>query len=183
MGRHPRRSLARPRNRLYRQQVFTPEGREPAAALALRDRPWPLCDRDAELDAIAAAFAESMTHAERAGLVSIDALDGSCSFIHPVVARCVDEALGLAVTFEASPTPDSGLDARIAKLGLTARQAEVLRLVAQGRSNKQVAAELRVSPSTVKRHLENAYDRTGARSRSALIARLLDGERSSSDPS
>ncbi len=123
---------------------------------------------------IAAAFAESVTHAQRAGLVSIDALDGSCSFIHPLVARCLYEELGLAVTFEADPTPDSGLDARIAQLGLTARQAEVLRLVAQGRSNKQVAAELQVSPSTVKRHLENAYDRTGARSRAALIARLLE---------
>ncbi len=49
-----------------------------------------------------------------------------------------------------------------------------MRLVAQGRSNKQIAAELHLAPSTVKRHLENAYDRTGARSRGALTALLLD---------
>lgn len=65
-------------------------------------------------------------------------------------------------------------DARIARLGLTSRQADVVRLVARGRTNKEVAAELHVAPSTVKRHLENVYDRTGARSRSALIARLLE---------
>jgi DNA-binding CsgD family transcriptional regulator/tetratricopeptide (TPR) repeat protein len=68
----------------------------------------------------------------------------------------------------------SELDVRIAGLGLTSRQAEVVRLVAQGRSNKEIAAELHVAPSTVKRHLENAYDRTGARSRGALTALLLD---------
>jgi len=72
------------------------------------------------------------------------------------------------------PLPPSDLDARIARLGLTPRQSEVVRLVAQGRSNKAVAAELHLSPSTVKRHLENAYDHTGARSRSALLALLLD---------
>lgn len=66
------------------------------------------------------------------------------------------------------------LDARIARLGLTPRQAEVVRLVAHGRSNKEIAATLHVAPSTVKRHLENAYDRTGARSRGALTALLLD---------
>jgi DNA-binding CsgD family transcriptional regulator/tetratricopeptide (TPR) repeat protein len=68
----------------------------------------------------------------------------------------------------------AGLDARIAQLGLTPRQSDVVRLVARGRSNKEVAAELCLSPSTVKRHLENAFDRTGARTRGALIARLLD---------
>jgi DNA-binding CsgD family transcriptional regulator len=74
----------------------------------------------------------------------------------------------------ARPAAIPELDARIARLGLTSRQADVVRLIARGRTNKEVAAELHVAPSTVKRHLENAYDRTGARSRGALIARLLD---------
>ena len=73
----------------------------------------------------------------------------------------------------AAAAASSELDTRIARLGLTSRQAEVVRLVAEGRSNKQIAAALHVSPSTVKRHLENAYDRTGARSRGALTALLL----------
>jgi DNA-binding CsgD family transcriptional regulator len=70
--------------------------------------------------------------------------------------------------------PSTALDGRIRDLGLTARQAEVTRLIAQGRSNKEIATELRISPSTVKRHLENVYEHTGARSRGALTALLLE---------
>jgi DNA-binding CsgD family transcriptional regulator/predicted negative regulator of RcsB-dependent stress response len=41
--------------------------------------------------------------------------------------------------------------------GLTARQAEVLRLLATGMSNKQIAGELYLSPATVERHLATIY--------------------------
>jgi len=68
----------------------------------------------------------------------------------------------------------SPLEARIAALGLTARQAEVTRLIARGLSNRAVAAELHVSPSTVKRHLEDVYQRTGVNSRGALTALLVE---------
>jgi DNA-binding CsgD family transcriptional regulator/tetratricopeptide (TPR) repeat protein len=70
--------------------------------------------------------------------------------------------------------PGSGWNARLRALGLTERQAEVVHLIARGHSNREVAAALHISPSTVKRHLENAYDRTGVRSRGALTALLLD---------
>jgi predicted ATPase/DNA-binding NarL/FixJ family response regulator/DNA-binding XRE family transcriptional regulator len=45
--------------------------------------------------------------------------------------------------------------------GLTPRQAEVLRLLAAGMSNKQIAAELYLSPSTVERHLATTYRKLG----------------------
>ncbi len=45
--------------------------------------------------------------------------------------------------------------------GLTARQAEVLRLLAGGMSNKQIAAELYLSPATVERHLATIYRKLG----------------------
>jgi len=45
--------------------------------------------------------------------------------------------------------------------GLTARQAEVLRLLAGGRSNKQIASELFLSPATVERHLATIYRKLG----------------------
>jgi predicted ATPase/DNA-binding NarL/FixJ family response regulator/transcriptional regulator with XRE-family HTH domain len=45
--------------------------------------------------------------------------------------------------------------------GLTPRQAEVLRLLAAGMSNKQIAAELYLSPSTVERHLATIYRKLG----------------------
>ena len=45
--------------------------------------------------------------------------------------------------------------------GLTARQAEVLRLLAAGMSNKEIAAALYLSPSTVERHLATIYRKLG----------------------
>ena len=45
--------------------------------------------------------------------------------------------------------------------GLTARQAEVLRLLSAGMSNKQIAAELYLSPATVERHLATIYRKLG----------------------
>jgi predicted ATPase/DNA-binding CsgD family transcriptional regulator/DNA-binding XRE family transcriptional regulator len=41
--------------------------------------------------------------------------------------------------------------------GLTARQVDVLRLLADGKTNKQIAAELRLSPVTIERHLATVY--------------------------
>ena len=69
---------------------------------------------------------------------------------------------------------ESSLEARVAALGLTDRQAEVTRLAARGLSNREIAERLQVSPSTVKRHLENVYRQTGVGSRGALTALLLE---------
>ena len=54
--------------------------------------------------------------------------------------------------------------------GLTAREADVLRLVAAGKTNRQVAAELTISEHTVARHLQNIFTKLGLSSRSAATA-------------
>ncbi len=54
--------------------------------------------------------------------------------------------------------------------GLTDREVEVLRLVASGRSNKEIAATLSLSERTVARHLSNIFAKTGVSSRSAATA-------------
>ena len=54
--------------------------------------------------------------------------------------------------------------------GLTAREAEVLRLVASGRSNAQIAADLVLSEKTVARHLSNIFGKLGVGSRTAATA-------------
>jgi DNA-binding NarL/FixJ family response regulator len=54
--------------------------------------------------------------------------------------------------------------------GLTAREAEVLRLIAAGRSNKEIAAELYLSVKTVSRHLSNIFAKIGVSSRAAATA-------------
>ena len=54
--------------------------------------------------------------------------------------------------------------------GLTAREVEVLRLVAAGRSNAQIAAELVLSEKTVARHLSNIFTKIEVGSRTAATA-------------
>jgi DNA-binding NarL/FixJ family response regulator len=51
--------------------------------------------------------------------------------------------------------------------GLTAREVEVLRLVARGRSNKEIAAELVISERTVARHVQNIFAKLRVSSRAA----------------
>lgn len=50
---------------------------------------------------------------------------------------------------------------------LTGREVEVLRLIARGETNRQVAARLVISPKTVGRHVENLYGKIGVSSRAA----------------
>jgi HD-GYP domain-containing protein (c-di-GMP phosphodiesterase class II) len=62
---------------------------------------------------------------------------------------------------------------------LTDREVEVLRLIARGRSNREVAQQLFIAPKTVGRHVENLYRKIGVSSRAAAAVfamehRLLD---------
>ena len=56
--------------------------------------------------------------------------------------------------------------------GLTDREVEVLRLVARGSSNKQIGADLGISPRTVQHHVAHLYAKIGVGSRAgaALFA-------------
>jgi DNA-binding NarL/FixJ family response regulator len=54
--------------------------------------------------------------------------------------------------------------------GLTARELEVLRLVATGRSNREIAGDLVISEKTVARHVANIFTKLGVSSRSAATA-------------
>jgi DNA-binding CsgD family transcriptional regulator len=57
--------------------------------------------------------------------------------------------------------------------GLTQRELQVLRLVAQGRSNREIAAALVISEHTVARHLQNIFAKLGVSSRTAASAFAL----------
>lgn len=57
-----------------------------------------------------------------------------------------------------------------APAGLTARELDVLRRVATGRSNREIAADLVLSEATVARHVSNVLTKLGVRSRSAATA-------------
>ncbi len=59
--------------------------------------------------------------------------------------------------------------------GLTPREAEVFALVAQGRSNKQIAAELSLGLRTVESHVSSLLSKLGAASRTEAVATALRG--------
>jgi DNA-binding NarL/FixJ family response regulator len=83
-------------------------------------------------------------------------------------ARYVFEQLGAAPDL-AQARALSRKAARAAG-GLTAREVEVLRLVATGKTNRAIAADLVISEKTVARHLSNIFTKLGVWSRSAATA-------------
>jgi DNA-binding NarL/FixJ family response regulator len=78
-------------------------------------------------------------------------------------ARATFERLGAR-----SELPDR--DAPPLATPLTGRESEVVRLVADGRTNREIAAELCISEHTVARHLQNIFAKLGVSSRAAATA-------------
>ena len=58
-------------------------------------------------------------------------------------------------------------------LGLTGRELQIVAWVARGKTNAQIAELLWISPTTVRKHLENVYTKLGVRTRTAAAARFL----------
>jgi DNA-binding NarL/FixJ family response regulator len=85
----------------------------------------------------------------------------------PLLSRRCEELLA-----GPSPNPWAGL-------GVSAREADVLRLVTEGLANKEIAARLHVSPRTIEKHVESLLRKAGARTRTELVARLSGGASSS----
>ncbi|MCP2291003.1 response regulator [Nocardia amikacinitolerans] len=75
-----------------------------------------------------------------------------------------------------SPTVASRLMSRVRRpdTTLSPREIEVLRLVADGRSNRDIARELFLSETTVKSHLVHVYGKLGVRSRTSAVARARE---------
>jgi DNA-binding NarL/FixJ family response regulator len=84
-------------------------------------------------------------------------------------ARGVFAALGAVPDSERVASLIAG-DRGHADHGLTARELQVLQLVAAGRSNREIAAELFLSEHTVARHLQNIFAKLRVSSRTAAAA-------------
>ncbi len=95
-------------------------------------------------------------------------------------AMTLEEAIACALAKPATPyqerahpPPSAGMASTETEIsieephpeGLTTREAEVLRLLAGGKTNKEIAEELVLSVSTVERHVANIYAKIGARGR------------------
>jgi DNA-binding NarL/FixJ family response regulator len=84
----------------------------------------------------------------------------------PWVTRCAQEAAACGLRPRRRSSPVVGDEA------LTSQERLVARLVAQGATNREVAAELVISVKTVEHHLGRVYAKLGLRSRTELAARL-----------
>lgn len=62
---------------------------------------------------------------------------------------------------------------RVGAVSLTERQTELMGLVADGRTNAEIAVTLHLSPHTVRTHLTNIFERLGVSTRAAAVARVL----------
>ena len=60
-------------------------------------------------------------------------------------------------------------EARLAELGITPRELEILRLIAAGMSNREIAAKLYVSENTVKTHAASVFDKLQAKRRTQAV--------------
>ena len=79
-----------------------------------------------------------------------------------VRSRLVDSIAGGPELLRSSPDREA--------FGLTSREAEVLQLIAQGRSNAELADQLCVSTATVKTHINNLFAKLGVRDRAQAVA-------------
>ena len=69
---------------------------------------------------------------------------------------------------------DEGNPNAKAALGISERELEVLREIAGGRSNKEIAAQLNVSPNTIKTHVARLFEKLGARRRTEAILKARE---------
>ena len=85
------------------------------------------------------------------------------------VTKTVGSEQLIAVIARATPpvgeTAEAGADAEAAGAILTVREQEVLRMIAQAYSNRDIAMSLSIAEGTVKRHTTNMYEKLGATSR------------------
>lgn len=74
---------------------------------------------------------------------------------------------GASAPFDGNPKAQEAL-------GISDRELEVLREVIAGRSNKEIAKQLNVSPNTVKTHLARLFEKLGAKRRTDAIRKARE---------
>lgn len=115
----------------------------------------------------------SMVESGAFGLLLKDtAIDGLLSCIRQVAGG---RRSFPADTITAALERETGRRARLEHFvqALSAREREILLLVAGGSENKEIAHQLRLSEGTVRLHMHHIYQKTGIGSRAALIAMAL----------
>ncbi len=123
-------------------------------------------DDDAVLPALRAGAAGYLTKdtTGEALLAAIRTVAAGGSVLDAAVQRRLVDLVGAS-----PPTPAPSPEPELPE-GLTAREVDTLRLVAEGLSNQQIASKLYVSEATVKTHVNHLISKLGVDGRPALVA-------------
>jgi DNA-binding NarL/FixJ family response regulator len=100
---------------------------------------------------------------------AVQAAAGGQSVLDEAVQRRLIAAIGGTGAASAEPARTTPPASSAPPAGLTAREVDVLRLIAAGRSNPEIAKELFVSEATVKTHINHVFAKTGARDRAQAV--------------
>jgi DNA-binding NarL/FixJ family response regulator len=127
-----------------------------------------LAQAAAEFDGLALPYEAARARVGRGrALLALD--DGAAAEPELERAATALERLGATADLAEITRLRHGRDAAL-PAGLTPREAEVLRLVAAGKTNRDIAVTLVISEHTVSRHLQNMFAKIGVSSRAAATA-------------
>jgi DNA-binding NarL/FixJ family response regulator len=114
---------------------------------------------------------------------AVHAVQKGDSFFSPTAARHLTQALREGSPASAAPVAQGGeAEARRAVEALTGREREVLRFIARGALNKEIAAALGISVRTVEAHRDNLMRKLGIKSVAGLTKLVLESGLDQSTP-
>ncbi len=87
----------------------------------------------------------------------------------------IERAIQMLARGESYLDPRLSTQVMIPRQRLTKREREVIRLISEGKSNKEIAAKLRITERTVKFHVTSLFNKLGAENRAQAVA--IAGER------
>ncbi|MEV6522163.1 helix-turn-helix transcriptional regulator [Longispora sp. NPDC051575] len=182
--------------RSYRPVPGGPDTGAPEPAVAVLGPTGRLVSADPRAEALIARLAEALPAASgvptgfivvaehargaaatgRAGVPSRSRIRGSDGRWLTLHASLLDGRPDGHVAILVTPaSPAEALPVALMSYGLTGREQEVALHVARGRTTRDIAARLTLSPLTVQDHLKAIFTKTGVRSRRELLALLMAG--------
>ncbi|MGI5403091.1 helix-turn-helix transcriptional regulator [Streptomyces sp. CA-135486] len=159
--------------RWVRAELLRADGKDTAADWAEAGAAFEAVDRPYDLARVRHRWAEALLQSDRA--LAGDLLRQAAATAQQLGARPLSEDIALLaqrarISLMDAPTPPTAAPAPGPVLGLTRREEDVLRLVAAGRSNRQIAEELFISPKTASVHVSNILSKLGVSGRGEAAA-------------
>lgn len=143
-----------------------------AASLALAEACRAPADRAVTL--LVRAHLEVASDNTAGAAATLDEVRAICTSLGAQHMLMQAEEMAAGLVRSGDPAPEVSASSAPLPLGLTAREVEVLRLVAAGLSNAAIAERLFLSPGTVKIHVGNIFAKLDVRNRAAATRYAVD---------